>query len=156
MIGSAMEGDPAQKSRNGKRRPAVLGSLILISGILIGIAGTLIFQRWMWWRPMFPPPTPEMVAERMKQDLRLPAGQAAAFDQAVIPHLRAIGAIQREIAPRIDEEFGLMKNEVSAILDEAQLKSWLERTEHAQKMFREAHPVPGGPPFPPPPPSPGM
>lgn len=150
-----MEGDPIGLTMRFKsRRAVVLGSLILISGILIGVAGTLIAERWHWWRNPPPPPTPERVAERMKYDLGLPDTQVEAFDQAVIPHLRAISSIQAEIAPRIDEEFNLMKKDVSAVLDEAQLKSWLKRTEHAQRMFREAHPPgsPSGAPFPPPPP----
>ncbi len=136
-------------------KPVALGVIILISGILIGVAGTFIV-RWCFMRSPFPPgpPTPEQVVGRMVKDLQLTGSPAEEFKKVVTPRIETIHQILSEKSPRIDEQFELMKKEVSGVLDEARYQEWRERIEVVQKTFRGGPPGPDAPPIPPSIPSP--
>lgn len=151
---SGIENGHSPALNSSRVKPAALGAIILISGILIGVAGTFIV-RWSFMRGPFPPgpPTPTQVVTRMVEELRLANGPAEEFKKVATPRIVTIHQIMSEKSPRIDEQFELMKKEVSGVLDEAKYKEWLERIEWAQKSFRDSPQGPPGPgrhPYPPP------
>jgi len=131
--------------RNRRRWPLVLfGILLLLSGIVIGVAGNEYYHKIM--RDRFighPERAPRLITQRLKSELNLSSEQARKVEEILRKRLEALRTLQEESRPRLDRELDLLRDEVAQTLDEGQKQRWLE---HFARM-RPFLP----PPFPPPP-----
>jgi hypothetical protein len=126
-------------------RMAFFGLVILLAGVVIGGASTLMLVRH---RPMGPPPGPEFVSGRMvhdlQRDLDLSPEQAKKIGAIVKEHMQEMDNIRIEARPKIAEQLRRMNEEISAVLTEEQRQIW------QQNWRQQFHPFqremrPGGP-----------
>lgn len=130
-------------------RRILLGVIILVCGIAIGAGGSAIILRnalrtQMLHAMRHPERAPAAMVERMQRELHLSPKQAEQVEAIITQRFLAIEQIREKTRPRIDEQLGLMKEEVLKVLDKAQGREWLKGLE----KFRRIPPPP--PPHPPP------
>jgi protein-tyrosine-phosphatase len=120
--------------RSGYWRQILLGALILVCGMAIGSAGTVILignrpHSRVLQTVRQRESAPRLMTERLQRDLRMSPEQASRVEAIVRKRLEAIWQIREEQRPRITEQFELMKKEVAEVLDPDQAKRWTEQFE---------------------------
>ena len=152
-------------TQNGQRVPAIrapgrwkltlLGVLILVCGMVIGSAGTLIITRRL---PNFglieavlhPGRRPDMMVEGMRRDLGLSPQQVEQIEQILTKRFRILDEIREEQRPRMDEQLRLLQEEVEKVLDKKQTRKWREQLGDRLRRRPPPHGGEPGPPGPPP------
>ena len=133
-------------------RMAFFGLIILLAGIAIGTAATLILSRE---RLTAPPPGPEIAGERMirnlQRHLQLSPEQAQEIKPILQKHLRRLHEIRMKVRPKIVEQLRLMNEEISSLLNDHQKELWQQHLQRLQRKLQEpARPRRPGPHRPPP------
>jgi hypothetical protein len=126
------------------------GCAILICGIVIGSAATLMWEeRRGDERPGPPGPSPEMFLERLRQDLAITDVQA----QQILPYLveshSKLEAIRLQTEPRVRAEMESLDAKIGSVLDPAQKDKWTKRVAEMRERMHKFGPE--GPKEPPPP-----
>lgn len=118
--------------RTHRWRMALSGLMILVAGITLGAAGTVMIVRPNH-RRLTPPSPPDMATAReigiMQRMLDLSRDQVEQIGSILREHFEALEAIRVEARPRIDAELEDMKKKVSAVLTPDQRERWQGITE---------------------------
>ena len=103
----------------------LLGLLIFACG---AVTGGGVALRVAWNRVAtalsHPEEAPAKATQRLTHVLRLDAQQSAEVKAILERRFEAIGALRREIGPRVDAELQSIRDEVSAILRPDQVQRW--------------------------------
>jgi len=134
----------------------LLGLVILLCGMVIGSAATLVVaRRAVVHAVLHPEEMPERAAERLGRRLDLSAKQQAQVETILRHRLLALAHIRERIRPHIDRELDELREEVAAVLDEEQARQWrddfrrLRRLIQPQAAATDAAMPDGPPPAPP-------
>ncbi len=108
---------------------AFFGLVILLAGITIGVAGTMIWRgrsRPVDQSTSVPPgqTRTDLLMQRLRSALRLTDSQVKAIRPIVREHLANIGRIRQEVRPKVAEELRQMDQKVKAHLDDRQGQIW--------------------------------
>jgi len=118
-------------------RMAFFGLIILMAGLVIGAASTLILVRP---RPIGWPGGPEFVSEGMLRSLQrylhLSREQAEKVESILQKHMRKLHEIRMNARPQIVEQLRLMNEEISAVLTEQQKQIWQDRLQQLQRQLQ--------------------
>jgi hypothetical protein len=102
-------------------RMAFFGLVILLAGIIIGAASSLLLVG----RPL---PGPEKSADRMikglRQELRLSPRQREQIEPILRKHMEKLDRIRKEARPLVENELRQMNEEISPLLDDQQRREW--------------------------------
>ena len=108
-------------------RMAFFGLVILLAGIVIGAAASLLM---VWRVPMGPIPGPERTADRMIQGLRhelhLSPQQRRQIEPIIHKHIERLDQIRKDARPLIENELRRMNEEIAPILDDQQRALWIQ------------------------------
>jgi len=128
-------------------RMAFFGLVILLAGIVIGGAASLLV---VWRVSMKPMPGPERSADRMIQglrhELRLSPAQREQIEPIIHRHMERLDQIRREARPLIEGQLRQMNDEIAPLLDDQQRMMWRQMQ---QRLPMEPPPMPRMPPMPP-------
>lgn len=126
---------------------AVSGLVILMAGITLGVAGTLVVVRPKQSRPPLDPGmAAELTSRRMQDELNLTPEQVEQIDAVLREHFEKLEALRESARPKINEAFESMKTSIDAVLTEEQRIAWEKDTARLDRMFRRGmHRGPGGP-----------
>ena len=106
-------------------RMAFFGLVILLAGIVIGVAATILATGYA---PPEPPPGPEFAADRMvgrlQRDLRLTPDQIDRIRTILERHVQKLQEIRMDARPKIAAELQLMNDEISSVLRHDQRRLW--------------------------------
>jgi hypothetical protein len=119
---------PLPRRRSGWLRTLLLGSVILLSGMIIG-SGLTLHVIWNRVTTMLqhPDAIPERWTERLQSRLDLTPEQAERIEQIMRERQEALRDLRREWQPLLMEELDRLQEEVAAVLDEEQARKWNER-----------------------------
>ena len=124
-------------------RIALLGIILLLSGIVIGAGGTFIFGRRIILRTIRKGPDPGRIATRIEKDLDLSSQQVKRVEEILATRLKKVRQIRRDNRLPIYHQFELMKKEISDVLDQGQAQKWNQRANKLMR-FRPRPKPPGG------------
>ena len=128
-----------------RRWPLVLfGVLLLLSGMIIGVAGNEYYHKYM--RDKFighPERASQLIARRLKSELNLSSQQEDQVEKILAKRMKDLEDIQRQIRPQMDKELDQLRDEIAQLLDETQKRRWFEHFTKARQFLP--------PPFLPPP-----
>ncbi len=143
----ANAGLSASLQRAHRRRMAISGLVILMAGITLGVAGTLVVVRpKQGWPPLDPGMAAELTSRRMQDELGLTPGQVDKIDTILREQFEKLEALRNEARPKINAIFESMKTSIDAVLTEEQRVAWEKDTARLDRMFRRGmHRGPGGP-----------
>ena len=137
---------PDQSPRGHWLRMILMGTVILVCGMLIGGAVT---SRVAWKRfidrTRNQDKITERIAGRMHRNLDLTEEQSSRIQDIIHRHQNNLQDIHLEVRPRVEEELKQMKREVNNVLTPEQARRWNSRY---QRMHQ--HWLTGGPPPAPP------
>lgn len=123
-------------SKKKRRRPFLLGLLILICGIAIGTGGTVVVMKHIILNAIqHSERVPQRITDRMRGKLGLTEDQAAKVKAILTERQKKIQALLRQVRPEVDKEFEKAKEEVAAILKPDQAKKWRERFDRLRIWF---------------------
>lgn len=109
-------------------RTILLGSLILVCGIVIGVGGTILAGRHIMMRFMHHPENlPGRITARIQRTLRLSEDQTQKVGVIVARHAKVIQKLRQEIHPRVTEQLDQLREEVAAELNPRQQAEWRKR-----------------------------
>lgn len=118
-------------------RIAFFGLAILLAGIVIGAASTLILVRP---RPIGWPDGPEFVSQGMlhglQRYLHLSREQTEKVESILQKHIRKLNDIRMNARPQVIEQLQLMNEEISAVLTEQQKHIWQDRLHQLQRQLQ--------------------
>jgi len=118
-------------------RMAFFGLAILLAGIVIGAASTLMLVRP---HPIGWPDGPEFVSERMlrglQHQLHLSSEQADEIESILQKYMRKLNDIRMDARPQIVEQLRLMNEEISAVLTEQQKQVWQDSLHQLQRQLQ--------------------
>lgn len=122
--------------RTHRWRMAVSGLVILVAGITLGAAGTMLVVKPTERRP---PLNPRMAAEftsrRMQDELELTPEQASQIDAILREHFEKLEKLREAARPKINEVFEAMKTAIDAVLTEQQRIDWEKATSRLEREF---------------------
>ncbi len=116
-----------------KTRPVLFSLLILLSGIAIGVGGTLIFIKQ---KPT--PPRPNFNARminHLMRELKLTEEQKAQIDPLIQTHMDEFEKIRTEAIPKITQITETMNNEILQLLDDNQKQIWADQMKRMRENF---------------------
>ena len=126
-------------------RMAFFGLVILLAGIVIGVAATFLMTDYV---PAQPPPAPEFAAERMierlRNQLRLSPDQVGRIVPIIQRRMQILQDIRASARPKIAEQLRLMNEEISTILREDQRRLWQKHLQRLQ-IELDRGPIRNGP-----------
>ena len=118
-------------------RMAFFGLIILVAGLVIGSASTLILVRP---RPIGWTRGPEFISEKMVHDLQrhlqLSDEQAEKVESILQKHMRKLNEIRMNARTQIVEQLRLMNEEISAVLTEQQKQIWQDSLQQLQRQLQ--------------------
>ena len=126
-------------------RMAFFGLVILLAGIVIGAASSLLV---VWRVPVRPMPGTERTADRMIQglrhELRLSPQQRQQIEPIIHRHMERLDQIRKEARPIIEDELRQMNEEVMPILDGRQRATWIRMQQRLPMELppRQMRPMP--------------
>ena len=122
-------------------RMAFFGLVILLAGIVIGAASTLIVCRQRFMRP---PPPPELASIRMIRDLQRHLHLSPEQQEKIKPilkrHMQKLREIRMNARPQITKELKLLNEEISSLLDEHQKRLWQRHLRRLQGRLTHGPP----------------
>jgi hypothetical protein len=127
---------PAPSVRSGRRQALLQGFAILVSGIIIGAAGTMLLRHC--WRhggdkPRF---DPDRMAARTQERLDLSDAETAKVKEVFVRHVERMRALRQEMHPKIKEEFERLKSEMQTALPADKYADWLKHLEERRSRHR--------------------
>ncbi|MDH7599795.1 MAG: hypothetical protein QHH07_09220 [Sedimentisphaerales bacterium] len=108
---------------------AFFGLVTLLAGVVLGAAGTLIWQARSRTSgigvasPAGPGPA-DIVVQRLRSALHLSDAQVKAIRPILREHISNINRIRQEVRPKVAEELRQMAQRVAAHLDNRQRQLW--------------------------------
>jgi len=136
----------ASLRRAHRWRMAISGLVILVAGVTLGVAGTLLVVK-PERRP--PPRDPGMAAQvtlrRMRDKLNLTPEQAKRIDTILREHFETLEKLRDAARPKITEAFEAMKAGINTVLTEQQRSDWEKATASLEEEFRRGMRRRGGP-----------
>ncbi|MCC6143939.1 MAG: hypothetical protein IT368_09045 [Candidatus Hydrogenedentes bacterium] len=106
-----------------------LGAIILTCGMVIG---SVITVSYLWNRVLDhiqnPDQIPARITERLERRLDLTADQAQAIQEILTERQNGLLAIRAQVYPQVQAELNRARDEVAAVLNDAQADQW-------RKMF---------------------
>ncbi len=139
---------PARKT--GAWKQVLLGLIILVSGIALGAGGTVILGRKIFIRQIERQRNGWLsvsIARRLTSDLGLSPQQTTQVEAIVKRRIEAVGRIREESRPQVEEQFKLMRSEISGVLDARQAKLWRDEFDRMQRARPHPPYSPHGMPF---------
>ena len=136
---------PGQRSSGRRLRLILMGTAILVCGMLIGGAVTsrIAWKRFID-RTRSQDRITERIAGRLDRDLDLSDDQARRIRDIIHRHQKNLRDLHLQVKPQVEEELDQMKCEVDSVLTPEQVRQWNRRF---QRMHE--HWINGGPPPPP-------
>jgi hypothetical protein len=135
---------PIAPVRPHRRRHLVLAALTFMAGLFLGIGVTFaVGHHLIRDRMRHPEKIPAHITARVKRDLNLTPEQTAKVAPIISLHFEQIRKIIDEGQPRVQEQFDLLDQEISAVLTDEQKPVWHKQLERLRHM--------GPPPLTPPP-----
>jgi hypothetical protein len=127
-------------------RMAVSGLVILVAGIGLGVAGTLIFAPPV--RPIEPSPDLDMAVAGMvrwaRVELGLSEDQVQKIEATFRGCMKKLEELRQEARPKITEQIQAMNKDIAKVLTEDQRQDWQRMTERLerdlQRGFRDRGP----------------
>ncbi len=136
----------ASLHRTHRWRMAIAGLVILVAGITLGIAGTLLVVKPSERRPpLVPRMAAELTSRRMQDELDLTPEQVERIDAILREHFETLEALREAARPKISEVFEAMKTGIDAVLTEQQRRDWEKATARLEQEFRRGMRRRGGP-----------
>mgnify|MGYP001027415774 FL=1 len=130
-------------------RMAISGLVILVAGMTLGVAGTLLVVKPNEPRPPDIDNAVVMMLMRFRGELNLSDEQVEQIETVLRDHFQQLEALRAEARPKIERVLQDMKNQISAILTEQQRADWQRLTDRLDMEFRRGmrrgHGDPGGP-----------
>lgn len=127
-------------------RMVLSGLAILVAGITLGVAGTLLVVKPGMPRPPDVDNAVVMTMMRFRDELNLSAEQVEKIETILREHFQQLEALRREARPKIEQLLGEMKTQISAVLSEQQRADWQKLTDRLEREFhRGMRRGPGGP-----------
>ncbi len=128
-------------------RMAFFGLVILLAGITLGAAGTLLLVRPAERQP---PVDLEMATNvmlgRFRAELGLTREQADQIQQILRSRMQKLREIRLQARPQIEEQLGAVKEEIGAVLTAEQRERWQGIMLRLEREFRRGmRRGPGGP-----------
>jgi Spy/CpxP family protein refolding chaperone len=122
-----------------------LGVLILLAGISIGAAGTVLIGKEVIRRRLEHPDRMSVgIARQMTRSLDLSPDQAKQVEAIVDQRMRTARGMRNDARRQVEQELSLMRDEVAEVLDKEQARRWRAQFERA----RRARPYPPVSPWP--------
>lgn len=132
--------------RTHRRRMVLSGLVILIAGITLGAAGTLLVVRPDVPRPPDIDHAVGMTLMRFRPELDLTDEQVDRIRVILRDHFEQLEALRRAARPKIEQVLEDMKTQISGVLTEEQQAQWQKLTERLEREFRRGmRRRPGGP-----------
>lgn len=114
----------------------LLGIAILVCGAVIGSGLTVvILHRIVIHAIHNPEEFPARITKRIKGKLNLSDAEAAKVQAIIARRQKAIQDIRREVWPRIESELESTREEVAAILNAKQARSWRKRFDYLKGQW---------------------
>lgn len=118
-------------------RMAFFGLVILLAGITIGAAGTLLVVRP---EPPGPPRDPDvavaMMMGRFRNELQLTPDQMNAIRAVLRERMQRLHEIREQARPEIESQLEALKSEIDAVLTEEQRGRWQRIVSRLEGEFR--------------------
>lgn len=136
----------ASLRRTHRWRMAVSGLVILVAGITLGVAGTLLVVKPSPRRAPLPPRmAAELTSRRMRDELNLTSEQVERIDTILQEHFEELKKLRDDAQPKINEVFEAMKAGIDAVLTEQQRNDWEKAMARLERVVRRGMPRgPGG------------
>lgn len=127
---------PKTSVRKKKRwRAILLGLIILASGVLLGAGVTAVYVHKMVHIIQTPGEAPKRITNRLRWKLNLSDQQAERIQAIFVEREKALTAIFHEISPRLREQVKRTREEVSAVLNPDQAKTWNRHFDRMQRRW---------------------
>lgn len=127
-------------------RMAISGLVILVAGMTLGVAGTLLVVKPNEPRPPDIDNAVVMMLMRFRGELNLTDEQVEQIETILRDHFHQLEALRAEARPKIERALQDMKNQISAVLTEQQRADWQRLTDRLDMEFRRGmRRGPGGP-----------
>ena len=126
-------------------RMALSGVVILVAGITLGVAGTLLF---MPTERREPPEVDVAVAGmvmRFQGELKLTPEQVEKIRTVLHQRMKKLEELRQEARPKIEEQLQGIKEEINKVLTEEQRQGWQKITERLDREFHRGFRQRGGP-----------
>lgn len=127
-------------------RMAFFGLVILLAGMTLGAAGTLLLIGPAEWQPpMEPEVATNAMLGRFREELGLTSEQAADIRRILRTRMQKLHEIRTQARPQIEQQLEGMKEEIAAVLTPDQRSRWqgiMGRLE--QEFHRGMRRGPGG------------
>jgi len=129
--------------RTHRFRMAISGLVILVAGMTLGVAGTLLVVKPNEPRPPDIDNAVVMMLMRFRGELNLSDEQVEQIETVLRDHFQQLEALRAEARPKIERVLQDMKNQISAILTEQQRADWQRLTDRLDMEFRRGMRRPG-------------
>lgn len=101
--------------------------VIFLSGMIVGVGGTLIFIRQQVQHGIqHPEEAPQRLANRVRRVLGLDEMQRDKIEELIRTRQTALQSIRREFQPQFLQEFDELGEEIGEVLNEEQRAEWQE------------------------------
>ncbi|MFA6242281.1 MAG: hypothetical protein WC655_15210 [Candidatus Hydrogenedentales bacterium] len=115
----------------------LLAAVVLVSGIVIGSAGTAtVIRRGIADAVQHPEQSAARATKRLRRQLDLSEQQAQQVEKILSERTKAFGDIYRDNLPRIAQEIATTKEQVGAVLTDEQRLKWLDRVAKLERLTR--------------------
>ncbi len=123
----------------------LLGLVLLLCGVAIGAAGTVLFWHYHM-RHVFEHPEriPGQITDRLEAGLRLTPDQRGRIEKIIHQHHEKLMAFHQQEFARMDAEIKALRDEIAAVLTPEQAKQWQENYQDLLPMPRPFHRPPPG------------
>lgn len=120
------KGEPLRPPHRRRLAARLLfGSVVLLSGMVIGAGVTLL---WVQQKALYivhhPQDAPAAVAARLRSKFRLSGDQEKRVEQVLRKRQASLQAIRREVQPRVMAELEKVREEVAQVLTPEQAEKW--------------------------------
>jgi|GEM_PF-3070568 len=121
-------------------RLAFFSLVILLAGLVIGSAATVIFTRNRLAGPPRPPRvSSERMLRRLEHTLQLESEQVDRIRVILNRHMQALRDIRENARRTVDEQLAIMNEEVSSVLDEHQKSLWQRHLHRLRERIPPRH-----------------
>jgi hypothetical protein len=120
---------------------ALFGILIFVGGTACG-AGLmlLVVDKRIQHAIHHPEEAPQRIATRLKWWLGLDADQRAKVEAIVSKHQVELMKIRREVQPKVVEQLGQVRDEISGVLTDSQRERWMKLYDEVRDRWLPAMP----------------
>ena len=126
-------------------RLVLLSLIILISGIIIGSAGTMLIQKKHPQKPAAGPGAAARMTHRLQERLDLTEAQIAEIEPVIKVYMDKLREIQEKARPAIREVLDDLKTDISKLLTEEQNEAWKRHLKAIERRFDKHRRIQKGP-----------